>query len=38
MITEKEKKIFLEYFDKNKNYSEDCLRNYKDRKVVFLKR
>lgn len=37
MITEKEKKIFLEYFDKNKNYSEDCLRNYKDRKVVFFK-
>lgn len=37
MVSEKEEKIFLEYFNKEKNYSDDCLRNYKDRKVVFFK-
>lgn len=37
MVTEKEERIFLEYFDKEKNYSKDCVRNYKDRKVVFFK-
>ena len=30
-------KIFLEYFNKEKLNSIDCIRNYKDRKVIFKK-
>ena len=30
-------KIFLEYFNKEKLNSADCIRNYKDRKVIFKK-
>ena len=29
--------IFLEYFNKEKLNSADCIRNYKDRKVIFKK-
>lgn len=37
MITEKEENIFLEYFNEEKLKSKDCIRNYKNRKVVFFK-
>lgn len=30
-------KIFLEYFNKEKLNSEECFKNYKDRKVIFKK-
>ena len=30
-------KIFLEYFNKEKLKSEDCIKNYKDRKVIIKK-
>ena len=34
---QKNEKIFLEYFNKEKLNSIDCIRNYKDRKVIFKK-
>lgn len=36
-MNKKEEEIFLEYFDEEKLNSKDCIRNYKDRKVVFFR-
>lgn len=37
MISDKEEKIFLEYFNEEKIFSEDCLKNYKNRRIIFVK-
>lgn len=36
-MNKKEESIFLEYFNDEKLKSKDCIRNYKDRKVVFFR-
>lgn len=36
-MNRKEESIFLEYFNDEKLKSKDCIRNYKDRKVVFFR-
>ena len=35
MDKKSEEKIFLEYFDEEKLSSKECIRNYKNRKVIF---
>lgn len=36
-MNKKEESIFLEYFNDEKLKSKDCIKNYKNRKVVFYK-
>lgn len=36
MISKKEEEIFLSYFEEEKLKSKECLRNYKNKKVVFF--
>ena len=35
MIRKDEEKIFLEYFNEEKLDSKECVRNYKNRKIIF---
>lgn len=36
MVSKKEEEIFLQYFDEKKLESSECIRNYKNKKMVFL--